>query len=48
MIKEYNRRRRVLVDGFRKIGLECFEFLGVFYVFLSIKFIGIIFDEFCE
>ena len=24
MVKEYNRRRRVLVDGFRKLGLDCF------------------------
>ena len=30
MVKEYNRRRRVLVDGFRKIGLDCFEPLGAF------------------
>ena len=33
MVKEYNRRRRVLVDGFRKLGFECFEPLGAFYVF---------------
>ncbi|OOM16179.1 aminotransferase class I/II-fold pyridoxal phosphate-dependent enzyme [Clostridium saccharobutylicum] len=48
MTKEYNRRRRVLVDGFRKIGLECFEPLGAFYVFPSIKSTGITSDEFCE
>lgn len=40
MTKEYNRRRRVLVEGFRKIGLECFEPLGAFYVFPSIKSTG--------
>lgn len=48
MCKEYNRRRRVLVDGFRKMGLNCFEPLGAFYIFPSIKSIGITSDEFCE
>ena len=48
MVREYNRRRRVLVDGFRKMGLECFEPLGAFYVFPSIKSTGMTSDEFCE
>ena len=48
MVKEYNRRRRVLVDGFRKMGLECFEPLGAFYVFPCIKSTGMTSDEFCE
>lgn len=48
MRREYNRRRRVLVDGFRKMGLECFEPLGAFYVFPNIKSTGITSDEFCE
>ncbi|WP_238948571.1 aminotransferase class I/II-fold pyridoxal phosphate-dependent enzyme [Clostridium sp. YIM B02569] len=48
MCKEYNRRRRVLLDGFRKMGLECFEPLGAFYLFPSIKSMGITSDEFCE
>jgi aminotransferase len=48
MSREYNRRRRVLVDGFRKIGLDCFEPLGAFYIFPSIKSTGITSDEFCE
>jgi len=48
MSREYNRRRRVLVDGFRRIGLECFEPLGAFYIFPSIKATGITSDEFCE
>jgi aminotransferase len=48
MVKEYNRRRRVLVDGFRKLGLDCFEPLGAFYVFPSIKTTGMTSDEFCE
>ncbi|MGL4773954.1 MAG: aminotransferase class I/II-fold pyridoxal phosphate-dependent enzyme [Clostridium sp.] len=48
MTKEYNRRRRVLVDGFRKMGLDCFEPLGAFYVFPCIKSTGMTSDEFCE
>lgn len=48
MVKEYNRRRRVLVDGFRKIGFDCFEPLGAFYVFPCIKKTGLSSDEFCE
>ena len=48
MAKEYNRRRRVLVDGFRKMGLDCFEPLGAFYVFPCIKSTGISSEEFCE
>lgn len=48
MVKEYNRRRRVLVDGFKKLGLDCFEPLGAFYVFPCIKSTGLTSDEFCE
>lgn len=48
MRKEYNRRRRVLVDGFRKMGLDCFEPLGAFYVFPNIQSLGMSSDEFCE
>lgn len=48
MRKEYNRRRKVLVDGFRKMGLDCFEPLGAFYVFPNIQSLGMSSDEFCE
>lgn len=48
MVREYNRRRRVMVDGFRKAGLDCFEPLGAFYVFPSIRSTGMTSDEFCE
>lgn len=47
-VKEYNQRRRVLVNGFRKMGLDCFEPLGAFYVFPCIKSTGLSSDEFCE
>ncbi|ABK60642.1 MULTISPECIES: aminotransferase class I/II-fold pyridoxal phosphate-dependent enzyme [Clostridium] len=48
MNKEYNRRRRVMVDGFKKMGLDCFEPKGAFYLFPSIKSTGLTSDEFCE
>lgn len=48
MAKEYNRRRRVMLDGFRKAGFSCFEPKGAFYVFPCIKNSGLSSDEFCE
>lgn len=48
MKEEYNRRRLVMVDGFRKIGLNCFEPVGAFYVFPDISVSGLVSDEFCE
>lgn len=48
MVREYNRRRRVLVNGFRKLGFDCFEPLGAFYVFPCIKSTGMTSEEFCE
>lgn len=48
MVAAYNQRRRVLLDGLKKIGLECFEPQGAFYLFPSIKSTGMSSDEFCE
>lgn len=48
MVREYNRRRRLLVNGFREMGLECFEPLGAFYMFPCIKSTGLTSEEFCE
>jgi aminotransferase len=48
MVTEYNRRRRIMVDGFRKMGLDCFEPLGAFYCFPSVQSTGISSAEFCE
>lgn len=47
MRREYNYRRRYIVDGFRAMGLSCFEPLGAFYVFPCIKSTGMTSDEFC-
>ena len=48
MKREYNRRRRLIVDGFRRMGLSCFEPLGAFYVFPCIRSTGFGSNEFCE
>ena len=48
MVQEYNYRRRYIVDGFRAMGLSCFEPLGAFYVFPCIKSTGMTSEEFCN
>lgn len=48
MVSEYNVRRRLLVDSFNKMGLECFNPEGAFYVFPCIKSTGMTSEEFCE
>ncbi|PKM93195.1 MAG: aromatic amino acid aminotransferase [Firmicutes bacterium HGW-Firmicutes-1] len=44
----YNQRRRLMVDGFRKMGLDCFEPFGAFYVFPSIQKTGLSSEEFAK
>ena len=46
MRNAYNQRRRFLIDAFKKIGLECFEPYGAFYVFPCIKEFGMTSEEF--
>jgi len=48
MREEYNRRRRYTVSRFNKMGLECFEPKGAFYVFPSIKSTGLSSEQFAE
>jgi len=48
MVSEYNRRRRLLVDGLNDIGLNCFEPKGAFYTFPSIKSTGLTSEEFAK
>lgn len=48
MVEEYDMRRRYLVDGFNKLGLDCFTPEGAFYVFPSIKSTGLSSLDFCE
>lgn len=48
MQREYNRRRAFLLEGFRKLGLSCFEPKGAFYMFPSIQSTGLSSEDFCE
>ena len=48
MRESYDQRRKFLIHTFRKMGLECFEPFGAFYVFPSIKSLGMSSDEFAQ
>lgn len=48
MVDEYNMRRRMLVDGFNRIGLSCFDPEGAFYMFPCIRSTGMSSEDFCE
>lgn len=48
MVASYDERRKVIVQGFRDMGLSCFEPKGAFYCFPSIQSTGLSSEEFCE
>ncbi|KGK99208.1 hypothetical protein LI82_04045 [Methanococcoides methylutens] len=48
MVREYDRRRKLIVGGLNDIGLDCFNPKGAFYAFPSIKSTGLTSDEFAE
>lgn len=48
MRKSYDHRRKLTLDGLRKMGLKCFEPRGAFYIFPSIKSTGLSSEEFCS
>ena len=48
MLAQYDARRRIMVSGFNKIGLTCFEPKGAFYAFPCIRSSGLSSEEFCE
>ena len=48
MREEYDRRRRTIVDGFNRLGLQCFEPRGAFYAFPSVQATGLSDEEFSE
>ncbi len=48
MRQQYDYRRKFIVDGFRSMGLDCFEPKGAFYVFPSIQKTGLSSNEFAE
>ena len=47
MVRSYDRRRRLMVEGFNAMGLSCFEPRGAFYVFPSIASTGMTSEAFC-
>ena len=48
MREEYDMRRRLIVNGFNKLGLSCREPKGAFYAFPCIRSTGMSSEEFCE
>ncbi|MCA9915234.1 MAG: aminotransferase class I/II-fold pyridoxal phosphate-dependent enzyme, partial [Anaerolineae bacterium] len=48
MQQEYDRRRRLIVDGFNHLGMATFEPRGAFYAFPSIQHTGMTSTEFCD
>ena len=48
MLEEYTQRRRVIVEGLNRIGLECDYPGGAFYAFPSIKSTGLSSEEFAD
>jgi aminotransferase len=48
MVGEYDKRRQTIVQGFRDMGLSCFEPKGAFYCFPRISDLGMTSDEFCN
>ena len=48
MLEEYDARRKIIVQGFNDLGLECREPKGAFYAFPCIKSTGLTSEEFCQ
>ncbi len=48
MVAEYNRRRRVIVDGLNAMGLPTFEPQGAFYAFPQVGHLGLSSEAFAE
>jgi len=48
MVKEYDRRRRLMVDGFNRLGLKTFEPRGAFYAFPNVGATGMDDETFCR
>ena len=48
MVRTYDRRRRIMLDAYKQMGLSCFEPRGAFYTFPCIKSTGLTSQEFAE
>ena len=47
MTEEYDRRRKLIVSGLRRIGMHCFEPEGAFYVYPNLASFGMTSEDFC-
>lgn len=48
MVGQYDLRRRLIADGFNRLGLHCFEPEGAFYVFPCIRSTGLSSQDFSQ
>lgn len=48
MVRDYDRRRHLIVSGLNRVGLDCFEPKGAFYAFPRIENTGLSSGEFAE
>lgn len=48
MVREYDRRRKIVVNELQSIGLKCYVPKGAFYVFPDIRISGLTSDAFAE
>ena len=48
MRADYDGRRKIIYNGLKQIGMDCFEPKGAFYVFPSIEKFGLSSYDFCE
>lgn len=48
MRADYDDRRKFMLEGLRKVGLNSYEPRGAFYLFPSVEYTGMTSEEFCE
>ena len=48
MVRTYDRRRRIMLDAYKQMGLSCFEPRGAFYTFPCVKSTGLTSQQFAE
>ena len=48
MVRTYDRRRRIMLDAYKQMGLSCFEPRGAFYTFPCIRRTGLTSEAFAE
>lgn len=48
MRNQYNLRRKLLISELKRIGLNCYDAEGTFYIFADIRSTGLSSEDFCE